>query len=58
MVQESPAEKFSRVTNITTNQLELGGIIFFNKKDNELKTSFFYLIMELQLLLGYFILLA
>lgn len=37
MVQESPAEKFSRVTNVTTNQLELGGIIFFNKKDNESK---------------------
>lgn len=40
MVQQSPAEKFSRVTNITTNQLELGGIILFNKKDNESKPVF------------------
>lgn len=37
MVQQLPAEKFSKVINITTYQFELGGIILFNKKDNESK---------------------
>lgn len=41
VVQQAPAEKFSRVTNITRNQPELGGVMLLNKKGDEPKRASF-----------------